>query len=339
MNRSHVWRRIPLVLGVIGALVLSGCGATVSPLVPTARPTQSPTPEPTATRTPDRDATPTYTPTRAVIASTGGPSPTPLFGAAVVLAVSPTSAPPVNPNAPRVEFFTSNAAAVAPGSSVTLFWSTRNVSTAVIYQIANGIRSNLWNVSPDGNLPVSTRRSDRGSLEFVLSVGDGLQRVEQTLSIPLACPDVWFFNPSPTDCPTGVAEETFIIEQPFERGRMIYLQNLNRIYALFNDTFDPAWLVIDNRYDPAIHPESAAEFPVPPGAYQPIRELGFVWRGNDLSRNRLGLGIQPEAGFNGSIQFATNPDGRQTLYVSSVDGVVLRLLPGGAAWEIITPPS
>ncbi len=75
-----------------------------------------------------------------------------------------------------------------------------------------------------------------------------------------------------------------------------------------------------------------------PGLVQPVRILGFVWRGNDVVRNRLGLGAQPEFAYEGFVQTATAPDGSQSLYLSSVDGSVLLLLPGGDSWEIITPP-
>ncbi|MBL8131474.1 MAG: hypothetical protein JNL42_06425 [Anaerolineae bacterium] len=328
-------RALSLLLLISLATALSGCGAAAFEVVPTTRPTATATPTETPSPTLDRSAVPTATLTPPP--ATGGPSPTPLFGQPVTAAVSPTRAL-LNPNAPRIEFFTADGAAVAPGNIVTLYWSTRNASDAVIYQMDRGERSRLWNVPPDGSLPVQTRASDRGVLDFVLSIGDGVQRVEQPLSIPLACPDVWFFNPAPSDCPTRPAEETFIIEQPFERGRMIYVQAVDRVYALFNDGFDPAWLVLDNRFDPAIHPGSEPGFPVPPGYFQPTNELGFVWRGNDLVRNRLGLGAQPESRFNGLIQRAAARDGAETLYLSSAEGSVLRLLPGGDAWEIIALP-
>jgi len=322
-------------------LLLSGCAAGAVPIVPTARPTATPTPSPAPTATRDR-ALPTITPTRP-IATAGGPTGTPLFGAPLTVATAGVSSVvgivAANPNAPRIEFFTADASAVPPGGIITLYWSTRNVSDAVIYQIVDGARSRLWNVGADGSLPVQTRRADRGVIDFVLSVGDGVGRAEQPLSIPLACPDVWFFSPAPNDCPTRPAEETQVIEQSFERGRMVYIGSLDRVYALFNDSFDPAWVVIDNRYDPAIHPPSEPSFPVPPGFFQPTNELGFVWRGNDLVRSRLGLGAQPEQRFTGVIQIGGAGEGGESLYVGSADGAVLAIAPGGALWEIITPPS
>ncbi len=323
-------------------LIAAGCGATTNEIVPTARPTATPTATDAPTRTPAHDVTPTAAPTDLPMTATGGPSPTPLFGSTQtpVIAAITSNAPNVNlnPNAPRIEFFTSDSSAIAPGRVVTLYWSTRGAREAVIYQLVRGVRNRLWNVGPDGSLPVQTNRNDRGTVDFVLTVGEGSQYVEQTLSVPLACPDVWFFAPPPEACPTAPAQETQIIEEPFERGRMIYVTTSNLVYALFNDSFAPAWLVLENRFDPAVNAELDANFAPPPGYYQPIRRLGFVWRGNDTVRNRLGLATEPESSFSGFIQSSVTPNGAQTLYVSSADGKVLQLLPQGESWQIITSP-
>lgn len=324
------------------AVLCSACGAGALPIVPTARPTDTSTPTDSparaATRTPTREATLTLPPAT----PTGGPSPTPLFGPtrtpAPIAGASAQGTRVVNPNAPRIEFFTTDAASVAPGDSINLYWSTRGTTSAVIYRLERGIRNQLWNVGPDGSLTVPTRRSDRGSVEFVLSVGDGAQQVEQLLSVPLACPDVWFFSPAPAECPAGPARETALIEQQFERGRMLYVGTSNLVYALFNDGAAPAWVVFENRYNPATDPESDPNFPNPPGLYQPLRILGFLWRGRDAVRNRLGLGIEPEASYNGFIQSATTLDGETTLYVTSADSNVLQLLPEGSLWQIINLP-
>ncbi len=243
----------------------------------------------------------------------------------------------LNPNAPRIEFFTTDSIAVAPGSPVTLFWSTRGVEQAHIYRLnRNGERGQVWRVDPAGTQLISTNQRDRGQVDFLLVVGEGVQQTEQILSVPLACPIEWFFSPAPDACPDEEAEETFIIEQQFERGRMVYIEDENTVYALFNDGREPAWITFDNRYDPEVHPESEENFVPPAGFYQPIAILGFLWRGNDTVRNRLGLGTNAETRFEGFTQQATvNGD---TLYISSIGGTVLQLLAGGDVWQIITLP-
>lgn len=323
---------------LMAALLLAGCGASAQPIIPTDPPTITPTPTVTATRTPDLFATPTTVPTRAAVVG-AGPSPTGLFGSTSTppaLLATPTR--PLNPNAPRIEFFTSDVLAASPGSNITLFWSTRNVNTATIYRLdASGQRAQLWNVPPDGSLPVSTRRTDRIQIDFVLSVGEGANSIEQRLTIPLSCPDPWFFEPGPDACPTGPPVESEVIEQPFERGRMLYLGRTNRIFVLFNDGREPAWIAADNRFDPAVHAQLEASFIPPPGLYQPVAILGFVWRGRDIVRNRLGLALLPEVNYQGVYQISAALDGAETLYISSADGSALQLLPAGAAWRIIGP--
>ncbi len=331
-------RLFALCLLALLALAGTACGASARPVIPTRRPTATITLTPTASRTPGFATTPTPTPT-----PQGGsavPTPTSIFGPTQAsVAALPTATRVVNPNAPRIEFFTADQLTVAPGNDVTLFWSVRNTSGAVIYRLeADGQRNQLWNVAPDGNLTVTTRRRDRGAITFVLSVGEGAQNVEQTLSIPLSCPDAWFFQPAPDSCPTGPAETTSIIEEPFERGRMLYIQSRNRVYTLFNDGKQPAWVSVENRYDPTIHPELQENFVPPPGFVQPLRILGFVWRGSDQIRNRLGMGLQAETPYEGFVQTVTSADNSENLYISSSDGSVLQLVPGGAAWQIITAP-
>jgi len=226
---------------------------------------------------------------------------------------------------------------VQPGEGVTLFWSSRGVDSAVIYRLdADGIRSQAYNVEPDGNLPIDTRSDARGELRFVLTIGEGADTVEQTLAIPLQCPVDWFFSPAPEDCASDEATETFIIDQQMERGRMLYIEATDSVYALFNDGQQPAWLRFDNRYNPEIHPERDPN--APPDFIQPLAELGYVWRGDDDVRNRLGLGLAEAAAFEGFLQAAPADGSRETLYISGSNGVVLQLLPGGDLWQVIGGP-
>ncbi len=329
---------VAALIALLLIVALSGCGAASVMIIPTTRPTLTPTLTVAPSQTPDRDVTPTIPPSPLPRTATGGPSPTPLFGAAATLPGQPTgTARVLDPNAPRIEFFTTDVLAVVPGETVNLYWSTRNTTTAVIYRVERGIRSRLWNVEPDGSLPVQTNARDRGALDFMLSVGDGAARIELPLSVPLACPNLWFFTPPAEACPDAAPQETGLIEQGFERGRLFYVVATDTLYALFNDGTTPAWVAFPNRYDPAIHPEFEPNFNPPPGFYQPVRVLGFLWRGNDTVRGRLGLAIQPELTVNGFVQVATNVGGASTLYASSADGTVLGLLPEGTAWEIVTP--
>lgn len=332
-------RRLFILLWGVLVLGLAACAPTAQQILPTERPTITPTATATATRTPSTlsgDVTPTATVTRPPATSTGGPSPTPLLGPTRTPDDRATSTPVRSVNAPRIEFFTSDVRAVTPGDAVTLFWSTRNTDGATIYRLdPTGARNQLWNVPPDGNLNVATNRNERGTVDFLIRVGEGNERIEQTLSLPLSCPVTWFFVPPPVECPDSEPIETRIIEQSFVRGRMLYVEGRDEVYALFNDGFEPGWVAFQNRYDPNIHPESLEDFPVPSGRVQPIAELGFVWRGSDIVRSRLGLGTQEPFAFEGFVQTARVGEDIN-IYMNSSDGTVLKILPDGLGWQIIT---
>lgn len=334
-----MFTRFAIALGLsLLALLAGACAPAARLVIPTDLPTVTDTHTPTATRTPGRDATPTERPTLVAIAATAGPSPTPLIAPTITLPaqslVTPTRPP--NPNAPRIEFFTSDLLAVEPGATVTLFWSVRGISTAVIYRLdAQGARSQVFNVPPEGRLPVTTRRSDRGQVEFILSAGQGSELIEQRLTIPLRCPVEWFFQPAPQDCAVDVATETGITDQTMERGRMLYIEAQDLVYVLFNDGQQPAWLSFPSDYDPAIHPER--DDSAPPEFIQPLRELGLIWRTNQVVRDRLGLGRAEGATYDGFIQEAPASGNARVLYISGADGRVIQVQPGGEIWQIVGP--
>ena len=326
------------IMGLIFAtLFVSGCAATTTQIIPTDPPTITPTFTVEPTDTPEFVVTLTNTPRPTPL---GGATPTPLFGATRTPAPNePTPTRSLNPNAPRVEFFTSDSVAVAPGEQLTVFWSTRGGDRAVIYQLSRtGERERLWNVETAGNLTITTRTRDRGQLLLMLSVSNSTLTTEQTLNIPLACPVQWFFGPPPEECPETDAQQTLIIEQQFQSGRMVYIGITNTVYILFNDGESPKWLQFENRYNPEIHPESQENFVPPPNFYQPIGILGYVWRGNDTVRNRLQLGTNAQISFDGFIQTAFTFNNVISLYISSTDATVLRLLGTGSDWQIITAP-
>ena len=81
--------------------------------------------------------------------------------------------------------------------------------------------------------------------------------------------------------------------------------------------------------------------PPPEPAAQPAARLGYLWRGLDNVRNRLGSGLAPEQRYDGFRQTAPsrNPDfaGREDIFLSASDGTVIQLLPAASEWQILTP--
>lgn len=328
-----------IVLIIVSAL-LAACGGVIDPVIPTAPVTPTLTQTAPVTDTPVVVATipPTATPRRAT--PTGGPSPTSIVGPTrTPQPEAITATPRPNPNAPRIEYFRGEPAYVFPGDSLTLYWSIRAADRAAIYKLdALGQRNQLWNVEPGGSLVVPTSRGDRGVTAFLLTVDNGEFYVEQILEVPLLCAFEWFFVPGPEACPSARVMESTHIEQVFDGGRMIYVADQDRVYALFTDGLAPAWTSFPNRYVGGQTPEEDTNFVPPPGRFQPVRILGVVWRGSDPVRNRLALGVAPEITYEGAYQVETSVDASETIYLRSADGSVLQLDPNGRSWRVIGTP-
>lgn len=332
-SRYTKWLLLMVILWVSSA-----CSATAVQIIPTDPPTETATYTPSPTNTPARNVTPTRRPTTVALAVDGA-SPTPLLGPTRTPAANVATETRVpNPNAARIEFFTSDVLEVQPGGEVNLFWSARNVDAAVVYRLnPDGSRQQVWNVPPDSSLNISTRSSDRGQLTFLLAVGEAETYNEARLVIPIRCPIQWFFSPSPNECPSQEAVETTLIEQPFERGRMVFIAERSQIYVLFNDGNSPAWLSFNSVYNPEIHPESEDGFVPPPGFFQPLRELGLLWRSNDTVRNRLGLGTSEAKTYQGFYQTAPASNEREDLFLTAGDNTIINIIPGGTVWQFISP--
>src|SRR5690606_15660719 len=157
---SFVRRLVPLMslMALLVLLISSGCVATTQQIIPTQRPTETPTSTATATPRIIGNVATTAAPTFTRSAPEGGPTPTPLFGAGPAVIDLPVATTPrvLNPNAPRIEFFTTDTSSAAPGTDVRLYWSIRNVEGAQIYRInAAGQRTLTYNIPPDGTQTVT----------------------------------------------------------------------------------------------------------------------------------------------------------------------------------------
>ncbi len=330
------WRAAAAGVVIVVAVLAAACSAAADPVLPTVRPTYTPSIEATASQALKATATSTATP--ADLSATAGPSPTALLGDTPTrprYTLTPTTQA-ILPGTLQIEYFTTSATSVAPGDKLTLFWSVRGVTKAIIYRLdAKGKREQLWNVSRAGSLEVETRTSDRDTAQFLLYVGDDTTHLEQTLSIPLKCGESWFFEPPPTSCPSSPVLASAEVQQTFQRGLMIWVQAQSRVYVLYNDGQKPAWDYFPDEFkdgqpdrDPALVP--------PQGLLQPIRGFGLVWRTRSRVRDRLGWATAAEAPFDGSLQGDATVDGG-VMYIRAKDSNILQLSDNGASWKLITP--
>jgi hypothetical protein len=107
-----------------------------------------------------------------------------------------------------------------------------------------------------------------------------------------------------------------VVEQIFERGRMIWFDPLNQIWVLSGNELDPqsgSWQCYPDTYSDD-QPERVATFEPPPGMgslsalpeanpQQPIRGFGKLWREDPALRNQLGWALAPETLFSTRYEY------------------------------------
>lgn len=106
-------------------------------------------------------------------------------------------------------------------------------------------------------------------------------------------------TPTRDPFPTPVVGQIFVADQPFERGRMFWLQPVDQIWVLttaadgtnnwqvFSDTFEEGMM----ERDPSI------VAPVSGDLMQPERGFGILWRDTPGLRDELGWAIGEELGY------------------------------------------
>jgi hypothetical protein len=124
--------------------------------------------------------------------------------------------------------------------------------------------------------------------------------------------------------------------QQFQGGLMIWVQNQDAIYVMYDTATAPRWEVFNDTYNEG-DPEYDPSFGIsPPYTWQPRRGFGVVWRNNGVVRQRIGWAvIEWEMPY--SVQVQTADDG--TIFISEPTqrgGGVYGLFSGGRDWERYT---
>jgi hypothetical protein len=300
------------------ATQVAGLPATIENLpTATALPTLAPsqTLPPSLTPTETLAPTPTSIPTRA---ATRRPAPT------------------ATPVWPQILGFTVDPGEVNTGESVTLRWTTANVTRAVIQQAsADGGSYNEVSVAPAGSivLPIADRERLWHSFGLIVYNAAG-NSTSNWINVSIRCPQTYFFAfPASEDqswsCPDGPAVTTDAAEQYFENGRMIWLGTEQHIYVLLNGgevyAYLDTWI--------AGQPDVAVTIEPPAGRYQPVRGFGKVWSADPYIRSRLGWAMAPEQGYQAQLQHiwmgccsASDATNRPS-YVREIDQRITRLWP------------
>lgn len=318
-----------LVSGLLVCLLLTACTvgivqredftpvASATP-TPISTPAEAPSPWPTQTSPP-----PTATQT-----------PTPLPAPTAVVTMPPT-ATEEGGSGPAILYFRANVEEADPGDTIVLEWESVGATEAILYHIPKSLHmpQSGWDVDTSGSRTVEIGQQERNWVMYYLYVWDEAERgADGSLTISLRCPDPWFFSPAPDVCATAPIVSD-AAEQHFERGMMIWVGELDRIYVLYSDVNHPKWQGFNDDWDES-QPDRDPSLVAPDGLYQPIRGFGLIWRQNPDVRVRLGWAIDQEAGFSTIVQHTTLYKYNST-YLRARDGNVWHLGPELSSWEKI----
>lgn len=126
---------------------------------------------------------------------------------------------------------------------------------------------------------------------------------------PAVCKYEWFYPSPGSICPYSTPLASYAVIQPFEHGQMIWVEETDRFYIMFEAGAHPSlgsqtYLAYSNiQLRPGASVDNRVGEPPPAGLYEPVSGFGLLWRneieGADLPflRSSLGWATKPEEGF------------------------------------------
>jgi hypothetical protein len=153
-----------------------------------------------------------------------------------------------------------------------------------------------------------------------------------SLPLPQVCDSTWFFiQPRPANCPLNAPLASQGVFQQFQNGYMVWVQQQDAVYVLYNDPVLPRWQAFNDQFNEGMAEDDPAFANAPlPGTWQPRRGFGMLWRANSVVRQRIGWAVEQwERPY--SVRTQTASDG--AIFVSEPGGGVFSLIPGGTGWE------
>lgn len=330
--------RLTLHLTLLAALSLVGCSVGTAP-TPSPRATATLHPTLTLSAPATQSLTPIqlWSPTAASATATQ----TTIPPAPTATPTRPANASPTATAPPTILTFTFAPAQIDPGGAVTLTWNVAGAEQVTIYRVLDyRLTLPAYEVPLTGSQVFTTYKSERNFASFVLFATAGEQPTQAGLTIPIRCPDLWFFGDPPAECPMA-ALATNLVAQNFEHGQMLWAAGNDRIYILYAG--GQRWSAIQNGWFEGL-PESDPTLIPPEGYYQPVRGFGLAWRDEQATpgyrvRDQLGWAIDEEYIWGAGAVQCTAVTKYSTCYLGGPGGVVYRLKPEGSGWEIWPGPA
>lgn len=248
----------------------------------------------------------------------------------------------------KIQSFSAVPSEINPGDSITFTWEiTGNQAQAHLctedamrYPELTFAGEICQTVPQVGSLVITTPATVRDTLTFDLTAS--LTPLEmQEVRVKVRCPDSWFFDNPPDYCPASAAVSSAGMSQHFERGYMIQVETLGKIFVLL-DEYEPTlaqrelWFEEQDSWQPGM-PETDPDLSPPSGYYQPRRGMGLVWRsGENQWRDKLGWAVASEVEYRVTYQHSARQKNGAT-FLSGPGGEIMELAFAGApAWSLWT---
>jgi hypothetical protein len=260
----------------------------------------------------------------------------------------PPTEPPPEPTTEELVIvsFTVVVGDIEEGKKLTFSWQTTGATRATLISGTSQRFPQRWEVGPSGTYEVGPETTGYRNPPMTLIAYDGLgNEVSETIRVEWPCQYEYFFDPAPEACPLYEPSATWAAEQPFENGRMVWLEEVRgetfvtqrQILVFYNDgkyeQYQDTWMEGQPESDPSIVP--------PSGLYQPIRGFGKVWRESTGVRDRLGWATVPEQGFDTFWQQRFQESLPSVAYVRIFDGRGVEIAGWGWAtggtWKFVSP--
>jgi hypothetical protein len=246
---------------------------------------------------------------------------------------------------PQIDSFRVMPAEIEPGDVVTLSWEARGDQASICpsARFVLFTSDDCWQVPLSGTTTFTIPLEAGGNrfVDFLLTVeaeGSTNPAVWHA-SVAFRCQTAWFFSDEPQAgiCPREPVE-SYAALQRFERGTMIWIEQLGRYIILEQDPGhddDVRGRVTYVRDPLDIIGDTSADVTAPDGLYAPTSGFGLVWRGDVAGspgyRETLGWALAPEFGYHTLFQCddALPSGGRswQTCTLQGADGEIIVLDP------------
>ncbi len=212
---------------------------------------------------------------------------------------------------PTINHFTIDKTWAGPNDTVTLSWNIDDADTVSIRpENVPGVFS-MDGLDAVGSMTFDMNRfcDNDGQVSFTLIARhfDWQEEARETRTVATPAYD-WFFTlkdgSKPDRSPCFAARRTAAAQQRFERGWMLWSDDHDLIYVLYDaDEYgNQLWQRFGDTFDETGGDANNDALTPPDGLEVPIRGFGALWHSNEEVRDKLGWAVAGERGFTSTYQ-------------------------------------